>query len=87
MWPFDVLEGIFKDSLNFREIKPFEAQGEFREESLISVYASTLLTDTLPLRMRIGAPSEILLPESETTWATRILKSKGTSAQKVGDML
>lgn len=46
MCPFDVLGGIFDDSLTFREIKPFEAQGEFREESLILIYASTLLMNT-----------------------------------------
>lgn len=49
MWPFDELGGIFDDSITFQEIKPFEAQGEFREVSLILVYASTLPTDTLPI--------------------------------------
>lgn len=43
------MEEIFKDSSNFREIKPFEAQGEFRGENLILNYASTLPTDTLPI--------------------------------------
>ena len=52
MSPFEVLGGIIEEVLNFREIKLFEAQGELREESLILVYASTLPTDTLPLRMR-----------------------------------
>ena len=37
MWPFDELGGIFDDSITFQEIKPFEAQGEFREVSLILV--------------------------------------------------
>lgn len=64
MWPFEVLGGIFEEFLKFREIKPFEAQGEFRSESWILVYASTLPTDTLPLRVRIGGSSEILLPEA-----------------------
>lgn len=32
--------------LNFGEIKPLEAQGELRGESLISLYASTLPLDT-----------------------------------------
>lgn len=48
MCPFEVLGGIFSGSLNFREIKTSEAQGEFRGESLILVYASTLPTDTPP---------------------------------------
>jgi hypothetical protein len=52
MCPFDALGGIFDDSLNFREIKLYEAQGEFREEKLILIYALTLPMDTLPLRMR-----------------------------------
>ena len=49
MGPFEVLGGIFDDSLNFREIKLYEAQGEFREESLTLIYASTLPMDTLPI--------------------------------------
>lgn len=52
MWPFEVLGGIFWGFLNFQEIKLFEAQGEFRKESLMLGYASTLPTDTLHLRMR-----------------------------------
>ena len=49
MWPFDVLERIFDNSFNFREIKLFEAQGELGGGSLILAYASTLPMDTLPL--------------------------------------
>lgn len=49
MWPFDELGGIFDDSFTFQEIKPFEAQGEFREVSLILIYASSLLMDTLTI--------------------------------------
>lgn len=64
MWPFSIKGGIFEKFLNFREIKPIEAQGEFREESLILVYASSLPTDTLPLRMRRGAISENFLLET-----------------------
>lgn len=44
--------------MNFGKIKPFEAQGEFGNESLIVRYASILPTDTLPLRMRNSASSE-----------------------------
>ena len=46
MWPFEVLEGIFENILNFGEIKPFEAQAEFKGGSLILSYASCLPTDT-----------------------------------------
>lgn len=50
MWPFEVLGGIFEEFLNLREIKPFEVQGEYGGESLILVYASTLPTDTFPIK-------------------------------------
>lgn len=49
MWPFSIKGGIFEVIFEFREIKPPEAQGEFRGESLILFYASTLPTDTLPI--------------------------------------
>lgn len=46
MWPFEVLGGIFEDSLILWVIKLFEVQGELREEDVIVVYASTLQPDT-----------------------------------------
>jgi hypothetical protein len=61
------LEGIFEKFLNFGEVKPFEAQGELGNESLILVYASTLPTDTLPLGMRGGALSENFPSETVST--------------------
>lgn len=76
MWPFEVFEGIFEKFLNFREIKLIEAQGEYREESLILVYASSLPTDTLPLRMRRGATSENFLLEAASIWPSMISISK-----------
>lgn len=39
--------GFLKEFLNSQENKLAETQGEFRKESLILVYASTLPTDTL----------------------------------------
>ena len=47
--PFTKKEGFLRNFFNFGEIKPFEAQGEFRGGSLILIYASTLPTDTLPI--------------------------------------
>lgn len=76
MWPFEVLEGIFENILNFGEIKPFEAQAEFKGGSLILSYASCLPTDTLPLRMLRGAPSENFLWETASIWPLRISISK-----------
>lgn len=45
--PLAYEEGFLEGFLNFRGIKLSEAQGDFRKECLILVYASTLPTDTL----------------------------------------
>lgn len=47
--PLRFWKRFFEVFLNFREVKPFEAQGEFRGEDLILVYASTLPMDTVPI--------------------------------------